>query len=157
VSSKLFDEKLRQKCEEDDIADSYKNMKDIRWATGHTYSPRARWGRSIQRNKSHDLRLLRDVRDEIDPKHMLPILSHLCDSVKYYGYFGTGEIKPTTYKTMGDPIRNVEDAHLALKEILQIPAFISAHAAEFSGKPRLGEMRVWVDGSRPIEFDYDDK
>jgi hypothetical protein len=21
----------------------------------------------------------------------------------------------------------------------------------------LGEMRVWVDGSRPIEFDYDDK
>lgn len=159
VSSKLFDEKLRQECEEDDIADSYKNMKDIRWATGHTYSPRARWGRSIQRNKSHDLRLLRDVRNEHDirNKQMLPILSDLCDSVKYYGSYGTGEMAPTTFKTSGDPIRNVEDAHRALKEILQSPAFISAHAAEFSGKPRLGEMRVWVDGSRPVEFDYDDK
>jgi hypothetical protein len=157
VSTKLFDEKLRQECKEDDIEDSYKNLKDIRWAAGLTYSPQARWGKSILRNKSHDLRLLRDFKDaHVHHKiPMLAILKHLCDTVKYYGSYGTGEVEKTTFTTLGDPIRNVEDAHLALKQIMQTPAFLNKNAAAFTGEKRLGEMRVWVDGSRPVEFEYD--
>jgi|LauGreStaDraftv2_3_1035109.scaffolds.fasta_scaffold02217_2 hypothetical protein len=122
---------------------------------------------SIKRNKSHDLRLLNEFRNTSSDKYrgknserIREILNNVVYSDSYlvsrgepeYG-FGTREVERSNYREFGDAIENVEDAHLALKKLIkEDPYFTSENNRIFQGKTKIGEMHIWVDRSRPMEY-----
>jgi hypothetical protein len=122
---------------------------------------------SIKRNKSHDLRLLNEFRNTSSGKYRganSERIREILNGVVYedtflvsegdeeHGY-GTKEVERSSYKRFGDAIRNVEDAHLALKKLIQEESYFALENEQiFQGKTKIGEMHIWVDRSRHMEY-----
>lgn len=112
---------------------------------------------SIKKNRSHDLRLLSDIKLNLGGEYRGENSEHMNDifeNLIYESFFGTPErASEPPGSEFGDRINNVEDAHLAFKRIIQtIPYFKVDNDRIFSEKTKLGEMHVWVDGTRNVQF-----
>jgi hypothetical protein len=115
---------------------------------------------SIKRNMSHDLRLLyeitmKNIHNIADRK-----LKMLLRSVQY-GFIDDEhkfELREQHYGTVENTelgleynnINNVIDAHDALKEL--IPHFQKSNDEYFKNHTKLGDLHIYADGSRPMEF-----
>jgi hypothetical protein len=87
---------------------------------------------SSERNMSHDLRLLNDIK-----------LNNILGKVVYLdekGY-GTPENKTKGYKLTPPLIFNVTDAHMLLKQKMQN----MSHSSLFTGKRCIGKLEIWED------------
>jgi hypothetical protein len=121
---------------------------------------------SQKRNKSHDLRLVNIIwqtKDKSREAVTNPIRSIMANmvyedkfSLKTYKFdhgFGTPEVHEVTYKNPGDKIKNVEDLHLALKYLIKNEEYFALENERiFQGKTKMGEMHIWVNGSKPMEY-----
>jgi hypothetical protein len=71
---------------------------------------------------------------------------------------GTQEVTEQSYKGFSKlkeetSIRNVEDMHWALKDlIMTTPHFQAMNQTLFEGHTKIGEMNVWLDGSRSLQY-----
>jgi hypothetical protein len=109
---------------------------------------------SAKRNVSHDLRLLKIFKHEKQPA------GTEAESLFKKLVYGT-EKQTTTNRGYGTPERlecgfpnqilNVSDLHKCLKNILVSTTFQTKNK-ETANKTKMGEMDVWLDGSRPIQY-----
>jgi len=66
---------------------------------------------------------------------------------------GTPEVSEESYIKPGDPIRNVRDMHSALKYLIKNePYFELENERIFQGKTKIGEIHVWVDSDKKMEY-----
>ena len=116
---------------------------------------------SNKRNKSHDLRVVQNIYDDLvpmkykevsNPESKYPI-SQLLKNVfqNYEDYFGTPEV----IKKTANQIQNVEDMHLALKKLIKNdPSFKKENDKFYKDKIQMGEFHVWLNGDniKPVEY-----
>jgi hypothetical protein len=119
---------------------------------------------SNKRNKSHDLRLAAYIAQFRDDNYLgTPVeydLRIILACIKYEGIFGTKEVAESSYPGLGrlksgESICNVEDMHLALKDlIMTTPHFKKMNRAISTSEKykKIGEMHVWMDGSRSLQY-----
>ena len=117
-----------------------------------------------KRNKSHDLRLAAYIAEHRDDNYLgTPVEQNLriiLSCIKYEGRFGTKEVAESSYTGLarlnpGESIRNVEDMHLAMKDlIMTTPHFKQMDGLYSKSKDykKMGEMHVWMDGSRSLQY-----
>ena len=115
---------------------------------------------SQKRNKSHDLRLaaiiaiIARIPGKNNNSAESVFIREIINSVykTYIGEYGTKEVDISDYATSGI-IRNVEDMHLALKNLIQnVPYFKNDNKEFFKDKVQMGELHTWLDRSKPIEY-----
>jgi len=122
---------------------------------------------SQKRNKSHDLRLIDIIwktENKYKGENANPLRAIMANTVyedkfslKEHGYdngYGTPEVPKVTYEKPFDEIKNVEDMHLALKYLItnKESYFALENERIFQGKTKIGEMHIWVDESKPMEY-----
>ena len=71
--------------------------------------------------------------------------------------YGTPEVDGLTYKGLDTlisraSIRNVEDMHLALKDLLKTEYFQQMNTELFKTYKKMGEMNIWMDGSKSLQY-----
>ena len=102
---------------------------------------------SRNRNKSHDLRLVKNVND---------IYQHYTKqkmfNIEYKKEYGTPEVSQNTYINIGDKIRNVNDMHAELREMLMADDFKQTSDALEQSSSLYGTIECWLDGSTPMIF-----
>ena len=109
---------------------------------------------SQKRNMSHDLRLVQNIEKDFsikyNGKNSRPLKNILNSVYKNYEYsFGTKEVNIST----SDEIKNVVDMHLALKKLIKTESYFAKKNIEYyEGKTQIGELHVWLDGSKPMEY-----
>jgi len=107
---------------------------------------------SQQRNKSHDLRLANTIWNtpgKYNGENSNP-LRIILSKIKYMEKYGTPEIVETGSL---ENIYNVEDMHLALKNLILNEPYFKKKSDEIHSKmEQLGELHVWVDGSKPMTY-----
>jgi hypothetical protein len=116
---------------------------------------------SNKRNKSHDLRMVQNIYNDLVPMKYkdnrylaskYPI-SQLLKNVfqNYEDYFGTPEV----IKKTANQIQNVEDMHLALKNLIQNdPSFQKENQKFYKDKIQMGEFHVWLTENNPKPVEY---
>jgi hypothetical protein len=75
---------------------------------------------------------------------------------KDYGY-GTPEVDGLTYNGLDTleseaSIQNVEDMHLALKDLLKTEYFQQMNTELFKTYQKIGEMNIYMDGSKSLQY-----
>jgi len=121
---------------------------------------------SQKRNMSHDLRLVNQiwkVPAKYSGENCTPFRQVMATVVykdKYaldngepdHGY-ETPEVSKHTFLKTGDMIKNVGDMHSALKNLIKKePYFALENEKIFQGKTKMGEMHIWVDSSKKMEY-----
>jgi len=98
-------------------------------------------------NKSHDLRLVKNVND---------IYQHYIKqdmfNIEYKKEYGTPEVSQKTYTNIGDKIYNVNDMHAELREMLMADDFKNENDALEKKRTLYGTIECWLDGSKPMKF-----
>jgi hypothetical protein len=121
---------------------------------------------SKKRNMSHDLRLINIIwktSGKYSGENSRPFRQIIANVVYRDEYalknnvvdngYGTPEISGESYEKPSDSIKNVEDMHLALKYLIKTePYFALENEIIFQGKTKIGEMHIWVDGSKPMKY-----
>jgi hypothetical protein len=133
---------------------------------------------SNKRNKSHDLRLCDIIRKKPDKykgetsvylRHILDIVVfedavekqriqqespyHDFDAELWYGTPEKDGIHFDGLKNRNSKIKNVEDMHLALKDLItNIPYFKQMSDDLFKSSTKIGEIHIWVDGSKSLRY-----
>jgi hypothetical protein len=111
------------------------------------YKAGANWISSQEKNISHDLRLLNEVKE--NTVGLLPdFMKTMTDLVQYKKQFGTGEILKSG---LPNKINNVQDAADIFKHELLEPEEIEYNEEVYQGQPKLGDLHVYDDG-RPMQF-----
>ena len=117
-----------------------------------------------KRNKSHDLRLAAYI-----AKHQDNYLSEdvsenalrtILGCIKYEDMYGTKEVAESSYTGLDrlnpmESIRNVEDMHLALKDLIMTTPYFKKMDGAYSKNvkyKKMGEMHVRMDGSRSLQY-----
>jgi muconolactone delta-isomerase len=71
-------------------------------------------------------------------------------------WFGTPEIDGISFISLhnsNSKIQNVDDIHLALKDLItNIPYFKHMNDDLFKSSTKIGEIHIWVDGSRSLRY-----
>ena len=124
------------------------------WMKDHRNNPNTYWISSQKRNMSHDLRLLNEVKSDIKGNRTDQYLSNGLKSVlqilKYNKHYGTPEM------TQGFPnsIQNVNDAALALGNIISYQPNIDMNDDVYRGKKKLGDLHIYCakDDTRLMRF-----
>ena len=143
-------------CKGDGVSFGYQFLNDEFPDIGSNY-----YISSNKRNKSHDLRMVQNIYDDLvpmkykeasNPASKYPI-SQLLKNVfqNYEDYFGTPEV----IKKTANQIQNVEDMHLALKNLIQNDrSFKEENDKFYKDKIQMGEFHVWLNGDkhRPVEY-----
>jgi hypothetical protein len=113
----------------------YKGFKDNYYIDSRTH------------NKSHDLRLVKNVND---------IYQHYIKqnmfNIEYKKEYGTPEVSQKTYTNIGDRIYNVNDMHAELREMLMADDFKKVNDALEKKRTLYGTIKCWLDGSTPMIF-----
>jgi len=112
------------------------------------------WISSQKHNKSHDLRLLNEVKIGTKANNTEQYLSSglktALQNLKYDEYYGTPQM------TMGYPnrIQNVYDAATIIRNILSLPDQIQQNEDVYRGKTKLGDLYIYCDkdDTRPMRF-----
>jgi len=71
--------------------------------------------------------------------------------------YGTPEVDGSSYKGLDNlkseaSIRNVEDMHLALKDLLRTEYFQQMNTELFKTYQKIGEMNIYMDGSKSLQY-----
>jgi hypothetical protein len=109
---------------------------------------------SQKRNKSHDLRLLFNIREffrnylEQYPGTVKDELVNFIHNVKYDTMYGTKEMETDSTK---DVIHNVEDAFEQLNIIINSESNRQINASAYPYFKKIGDLHIYTDG-RPVEF-----
>lgn len=106
---------------------------------------------SQKRNKSHDLRLLFNIKEVFDEfKKMLfnDDIVKFIKNVKYDHEYGT---KETESRFGSDTIYNVEDAFEHLNRLVNSEQNKTINASTYSSFEKIGDLHIYTDG-RPVEF-----
>jgi hypothetical protein len=106
---------------------------------------------SQHKNISHDLlpltRLYENYREQ---KGVLtPDVVDLCKKVTYEGYYGTGENLTRGYPAK---INNVQDAAILIMDYINRPDYRARNNAVNRTKDKLGDLHIYMEGNRPMEF-----
>jgi len=151
---------------------SYKYLADEESPGDHFYIS------SNKRNKSHDLRLCDIIRKTPDKyrgdtsaylRHILDIVVfedavekqimqqefpyHNFDAELWYGTPEKDGIHFDGLNNTNSKIKNVEDMHLALKDLItNIPYFKQMSDDLFKSSTKIGEIHIWVDGSKSLRY-----
>jgi len=128
--------------------------KGFSWLADSPVPSSSYWIISQKRNKSHDLRLLNEVKIGIKANTTDQYLSNGLKSVlqilKYDKHYGTPEM------TQGFPnaIQNVNDAALALGNIISYQPTIDINEDVYRGKTKLGDLHIYCgkDDTTPMRF-----
>lgn len=103
-------------------------------------------------NISHDLRLAKIV------KHKLQKLGYdksclygVLDRLVYSGVYGTKENTDAGCKS--GFIYNVKDMASALQHFIQLPNIIKINVDKYESYVSLGNMHIYLDGSKPVRFE----
>jgi len=143
-------------CKGDGVSFGYQFLNDEFPDIGSNY-----YISSNKRNKSHDLRMVQNIYDDLvpmkykearNPASKYPI-SQLLKNVfeNYEDYYGTPEV----IKNTANQIQNVEDMHLALKNLIQNDrSFQEENDKFYKDKIQMGEFHVWLNGDthKPVEY-----
>jgi len=160
ITSKDFYNKL---CEVD---------KDCGWESGYSsFEEEDPYGSfhyicSQKHNQSHDLRLINmiwKITGKYSGENSAPLRTIMAKTVYDDEYalkesgqddgFGTPEVRGESYLRVGDPIKNVRDMHNALHNLIQNePYFKLENDRIFKDKTKIGEMHMWVDFSKKMEY-----
>jgi hypothetical protein len=121
---------------------------------------------SQKRNMSHDMRLVNIIwktPGKYSEENSTP-LRQIMKSMVYKDIyalenndldhgFGTPEVSEESYIKPGDPIQNVKDMHSALKYLIKNEKYFALENERiFQGKTKIGEIHVWVDSDRKMEY-----
>jgi hypothetical protein len=111
----------------------------------------AYWISSQKRNKSHDLRLLNEVKQAFRTNRRLRTLAPvgintLLDNLRYDHYYGTPELDNGYPK-----IHNVSDALKMLIRYINTPEEMQKNELVYDGKSKLGDLYINDDGT-PMRF-----
>jgi hypothetical protein len=131
------------------------------WLENNSKDPEGTYFISSQKsNISHDLLPLerlyqKFIDDEETQRQLLPklfedLFKNLLSKVVYQGDFGTNQERKTGYPV--SRILNVQDAATIISEFVTNPDYIAHNNQVNSGKAKLGELHIFMDGSRPMEF-----
>jgi hypothetical protein len=110
---------------------------------------------STMNNRSHDLRLLNDLKDRM-PWHDEPFKSstrirnhmkYILLSVEYTGKYGT---PPVVGKRNLNKTEDVTDAHAFIKRAVMDPEQKAANDDYYKGMGKLGDMHIY--GDKPMEY-----
>jgi hypothetical protein len=94
-------------------------------------------------------------------KKMLEALYYKNEYQRNRGYkdegYGTPEVDGLTYNGLDTleseaSIRNVEDMHLALKDLLKTEYFQQMNTELFKTYQKIGEMNIYMDGSKSLQY-----
>ena len=121
---------------------------------------------SQKRNMSHDMRLINIIWNtpgKYSGENSMPfrqLMTNMFYKDKYSlendgldRGFGTPEVSSKSYFNPGDPIQNVRDMHSALKYIIKNEEYFALENERiFQGKTKIGEMHIWVDSDRKMEY-----
>ena len=108
---------------------------------------------SQKRNKSHDLRLaskIFNIPGKFSGESSMS-LRELLSNVTYEDDFGTPEVLGDSY-IENKKIQNVHDMHLALKDLMNQNYFKEKNEIIFQGSTLMGQLHVWVDGSKSTQY-----
>ena len=102
-------------------------------------------------NISHDLLPLARIYWKNEEKTIVltPELAELVTNVKYDGEFGT---ESTTLMGYPKEINNVQDAATFIMNCVKRPGYLAHNNAVNRTKEKLGDLHIYMDGSRPMEF-----
>ena len=112
------------------------------------------WISSQLRNKSHDMRLLSDLKRDLTRNNTVQNLSaglkSTLQTLKYDTMYGTPEMKqgyPTT-------LQNVYDVATKLFHLIKQETHVQLNENEYRGKRKLGDLHVYCgpDDTRPMQF-----
>jgi len=141
-------------CKEDKCKPSCGYNKGFSWMSDSPVPSSSYWISSQKRNKSHDLRLLNEVKigtkanttDQYLPSELKTLLQKL----KYDNHYGTPEMA----QGFPNSIQNVFDAAMALGNIISLPEQIQQNETGYLGKNKLGDLHIYCgkDDTRPMQF-----
>ena len=141
-------------CKETKCNPSCGYSKGFSWMYNQPNPSSSYWISSQKRNKSHDLRLLNEVKVGTKANKTGEWLSDGLKSVlqklKYDKHHGTPEMT----KGFPNTIQNVYDAALALGNIISLPEQIQQNEDVYRGKTKLGDLHIYCgkDDTRPMRF-----
>jgi len=141
-------------CKEAKCNPSCGYSKGFSWMYNQPNPSSSYWISSQKRNKSHDLRLLNEVKVGTKANKTGEWLSDGLKSVlqklKYDKHYGTPEMT----KGFPNTIQNVYDAAMALGNIISLPEQIQQNEDVYRGKTKLGDLHIYCgkDDTRPMRF-----
>ena len=138
-------------CNSDDTCGSSYGLS---WLADDSDDPESSFYISSQhKNISHDLVPLTRIYEKYKAKTILltPELVELGEKVLYEGYYGTGEKLSSGYPAK---INNVQDAATYIMDCIQRPDYRAHNNAVNRTKDKLGDLHIYMDGSRPMEYTF---
>ena len=131
------------------------------WLENNSKNPEGTHFISSQKaNISHDLlpleRLYQKFMDDrkkqgqLLPQLFKDLFENLLSKVMYEAEFGTYQERKTGYPE--SKIHNVQDAATIIADFVTNPYYIAHNNRVNLGKTKLGELHIFMDGSRPMEF-----
>ena len=111
------------------------------------YKAASNWLSSQEKNISHDLRLLNEVK-EMTVGLLPDFMKTMTDLVQYKKQYGTEQILKSG---LPNKINNVQDAADIFKHELLEPEEIEYNEEVYQGQPKLGDLHIYDDG-RPMQF-----
>jgi hypothetical protein len=128
--------------------------KGFSWMYDNPNPSSSSWVNSQKRNKSHDLRLLKGVKEGTEDyqtdQYLSRGLKSLLQRLKYDHDFGTPEMIKQGYP---NKILNIKDAAQTLANIILIQSTNDMNEEEYRGKTKLGDLHIYVDGTgKPMRF-----
>jgi hypothetical protein len=158
--------------------DKFAHNRSYRYFTDEKYPGENFYITPHKRNKSHDLRLcdiirktpnkyngptslyLREIFDQVvfEDTFKKQLIQQKYPDHKFESeiWFGTPEIDGISFISLhnsNSKIQNVDDIHLALKDLItNIPYFKQMNDDLFKSSTKIGEIHIWVDGSRSLRY-----
>jgi hypothetical protein len=142
-------------CKEPKCKPSCGYSKGFGWMFDSGNDPDAYWISSQKRNKSHDLRLLNEVKNGTMANKTYQYLSRglqiILQLLKYDAHYGTPEMVQGGFPNI---VQNINDAALTLKNILLFQPIIQMNEDEYRGKNKIGDLHIYCgkDDTQPIRF-----
>jgi hypothetical protein len=110
--------------------------------------------RIIQRNLSHDLRLLSDIKRKFDTDAAFIAIDNdlmkLIKMVHYSHMYGTPEMRDSGHPNR---INNVEDACNTITQKIQTQERVDLNDQFFAGKTKMGDLYVYCNEPTPMRYE----
>ena len=122
---------------------------------GYTWldpAPNSEFINSTKPNMSHDLRLAHRAKTEMKKAgYDNGCLFDVLDRVIFTNKYGTKE--EVVSGCDEGSIHNVKDMARAMHDFIQLPNIVKRSVDRYAGYRSLGDMHIYLDGSRPVRFD----
>jgi hypothetical protein len=125
------------------------------WLTQHPDVSVSYWITSQTRNKSHDLRLLNDLKGDLTryntETNLTAGVKAIMQKLKYDTMYGTPEMDNNGYP---NTVNNIVDAATMLFQYIKEENQVQLNENEYLGKTKLGDLHIYCgqDDRRPMQF-----